>query len=49
MPVSINELKEKFKDKSCVVVCSNGKLLDHKYGEWIDSHDVVIRMNWVEL
>ena len=49
MPLTIKELKEKFSGKTCVVVFSNQKTLGHEYGPWIDSHDVVLRVNWVDL
>jgi len=39
------ELKTYFKNKSICLVANSSALLDYEYGEFIDSHDIVIRFN----
>jgi len=40
-----NEFVEYFKHKSIALVGSGGSVLDHEYGELIESHDIVLRIN----
>lgn len=42
----MKNLEELIKGKTCAVVSNSGDLINHEYGEFIDSHDVVIRCNW---
>ena len=41
----MKELADILKGKTCAVVSNSGDLISHEYGEFIDSHDVVIRCN----
>ena len=42
----MKKLSDILKGKTCAVVSNSGDLMNHEYGEFIDSHDVVIRCNW---
>jgi len=42
----MKRLTELTKGKTCAVVSNSGDLINYEYGEFIDSHDVVIRCNW---
>jgi hypothetical protein len=42
----MKKLSDILKGKTCAVVSNSGELVNHEYGELIDSHDVVIRCNW---
>jgi len=42
----MKKLPEILKGKTCAVVSNSGDLMNYEYGEFIDSHDVVIRCNW---
>tara|TARA_A100001201_G_C4093105_1_gene202813 strand:+ start:275 stop:877 length:603 start_codon:yes stop_codon:yes gene_type:complete len=42
----MKKLSDILKGKTCAVVSNSGDLISHEYGEFIDSHDVVIRCNW---
>ena len=42
---SLNDLKEMLKDKRVAIVGNSEKIFETKYGEEIDSHDIIIRFN----
>jgi len=42
----MKKLSDILRGKTCAVVSNSGELMNHEYGELIDSHDVVIRCNW---
>ncbi len=42
----MKNLSELVKSKTCAVVSNSGDLMNYEYGEFIDSHDVVMRCNW---
>lgn len=41
----MKKLLDILKGKTCAVVSNSGSLLEHKYGNVIDNHDVVLRAN----
>jgi len=43
--MSSYELKKYFRNKSIILVANSSKLLEYSHGDFIDSHDIVIRFN----
>ena len=41
----MKKLSDILKGKTCAVVSNSGSLLEHEYGNLIDSYDVVLRAN----
>ena len=41
----IEAIAEYFKDKNIFIVANSSELLKYQYGEFIDSHDIIIRFN----
>ena len=45
----MKKLSDILKGKTCAVVSNSADLINYEYGEFIDSHDVVIRCNWSQI